>query len=191
MERGTTLFWALIVVLLGTAAFHGAKAERLRRELQTATATIATGDSVTLSKVLDGDTVLVTTSTGDTVTVRLVGVKAFDPNTRDEAGPIGQAAEQALARKLADRPIEVELAEPPKDSHGRTLATLLVNGEDAALALVREGMTLVYTRYPFPEMATYLKEQEVARAERRGLWADPRMVTRADGLAREWSTRRK
>ena len=75
---------------------------------------------------------------------------------------------------------------PARDKFGRILATLYVDDQDLALGLVRDGLAMVYTAFPFPQMQAYLREQAVARAERKGLWGDPAATARAEALGREW-----
>jgi diguanylate cyclase (GGDEF)-like protein/PAS domain S-box-containing protein len=82
---------------------------------------------------------------------------------------------------MADRPIRVLLNTTPKDKHGRYLATLFAD-EDIAIRLVRQGLVLVYTVYPFPAMQSYLQEQEQARAGRRGLWSNNTVAERTQCL---------
>jgi endonuclease YncB( thermonuclease family) len=53
--------------------------------------------------------------------------------------------------------------------------------------MVTEGQALVYTVYPFTGMQTYLQAQDDARRQKRGLWGDPSVVDRAEGLIREWA----
>lgn len=192
MGRGALFVWTLIALLLGASLFFGIGAERQRRSLQQADTSLATGEIVSLSSVIDGDTVLVTTEAGAPVTVRLLGVKSF-PSARDKdvTAVHGQAAEADLKRALEGQPIRVLLHTPPKDAHGRTLATLFVGGRDVGLDLISRGLSLTYTVYPFPSMPLYLREQEIARADRRGLWADPAAVARADALAASWKRERQ
>lgn len=186
MDRATVAFWLLIAALLSASGFFGVKAEQQRRELQQASGAVASGDFVRFVSALDGDTVLMATTAGENVTVRLVGIKTFDADPRDPVGAYGQQAVDGITRTLADRPVRVLLNDPPKDKKGRTLATLFVGESDVALSMVRDGTALVYTEFPFPAMALYLGEQRLAREERRGLWANEAAVNRADGLAKEW-----
>ena len=98
----------------------------------------------------------------------------------------GEAGKNALERALEDKPIRVLLGTPPKDKHGRALATLYVDDEDVGLRLVRTGHVLVYTAYPFPGMQRYLDAQAQAKSERKGLWADDAAAARAEALLAIW-----
>jgi endonuclease YncB( thermonuclease family) len=187
MDRFTISFWALIAVLLTTSLFYGVRAEQMRRSLRPGGGKLDNGDIVKLVKVLDGDTVMVAKNNEEGVTVRLVGIKAFDTKVeKDVASAFGQASQEALQRSMADRPVRVVLGTTPKDRYGRYLATLYADDQDLALKLVKQGLVLVYTVYPFPAMQFYLQEQELARAGRRGIWASDEMTDRALALGREW-----
>ena len=187
MDRGTRVFWGIVIVLTGAATYFGVRAEHVRRSVQRASAAVQTGDLVSFSQIVDGDTVLLKNAEGDGVTVRLVGVKAFDSAAaKDPTSAWGRGAAEALKKSLEAKPVRVMLATPPKDKHGRTLATLFVDDEDVAEKLIREGLVLVYTQYPFPAMHEYLHDQELARNEHKGLWGDPIAVQRAQLLVQEW-----
>lgn len=189
MDRGAKLFWSMILALLAASVFFGVSAERGRRAVQQATgATLATGDLVRLVTVVDGDTVVVAKGT-DTATVRIVGIKAFSPETgRDAAGGFGQTAVEAMRRILGDKPVRVLMHGTKKDTKDRHLASLFVDGEDVAVRLISDGAVLVYTVYPFPSMASYTTEQEKARAAQKGIWSNPAAAARADLLTKEWRT---
>lgn len=174
-------------MLLGASLYFGLNAESQRRASLRTRVSLSTGQIVRLERIIDGDTLTVQTEAGDTVPVRLLGIKSFssqgqkDPTTR-----YGAMAEAELERICGDKPIRVLLNDPPQDKHGRTLAQLYVDDEDIALSLVKEGLTLVYTVYPFAAMSFYLQEQAAAQADQRGLWRDPAIVRRAEWLIAEW-----
>ena len=187
MDRGAWIFWILIAGLVGASIFFVLGVERQRREVRSSEAKLESGEVVSLSEVVDGDTLVVSTASGSRVSVRLLGVKAFDTKLeKDVTATYGQAAVDALRRRLENKPIRVLLHTPPKDKYGRVIATLFVEERDVGLELVKEGFALAYTVYPFPTMQFYLREQELARADRRGLWSNPDAVLRADALAAEW-----
>jgi micrococcal nuclease len=187
MDRSTTLFWSLIVVLLSASLFFGMNAEQRRKSVQAGSGKIDSGDLVRLVKVIDGDSVQVGREGQEPVTVRLIGIKSFDAKVeKDAVTAFGQAAVEALKRMMSDRPVRVMLNATPKDKNGRYLATLFADDQDIALHLVRQGLVLVYTVYPFPAMQSYLQEQDQARAGRRGLWASTAASERALAMINEW-----
>lgn len=187
LDRATILFWTLVATLLGAAAFYGQQVWQFQAAQQQREVALASGDVVQLKTVVDGDTVIVAKD-GGLATVRLLGIKTFEAKVaKDDSAVHGRAAEDALRRLAADQPLRVLLNTPPKDRHGRTLATLYVGGEDIAMNLVARGHALAYTVYPFAQMSAYLQAQAAAKAQRLGLWADPAVVERAEGLIREWA----
>jgi endonuclease YncB( thermonuclease family) len=187
VERGTRIFWALIAILLGSALYFGSNAEARRRAVHKTTGTLATGDVVQLDRVIDGDSLVVTNPGGEKVSVRILGIKTFEPKpARDPAARFGKAAMEEIERTAREQPIRVMLHTTPEDKYGRAIATLFVGDKDLGLALVKKGLALVYTTHPFPSMPLYLTEQETAQAKQQGLWADAEIARRAELLAREW-----
>lgn len=187
MDRGTRVFWGLVVALLGASAYFGAHAEQRRRKVQESEASVSTGAVVRLARIVDGDTVVIQTADGGSVAVRILGVKSFSPaGDKDPTAHVGQNAVTALGKMLEDKPIRVLVNADPKDKHGRTIATLFVDNRDVGLEMIKQGLVLAYPVYPFPAMTIYLQEQEAARAARRGLWAEADVARRADLLLAEW-----
>jgi len=187
MDRTSLTFWSLIVLLLSVSLFYGVSAEKMRRNAQAGGGKIESGDLVRLVKVIDGDTVQVVREGQEPVTARLIGIKSFDAKVeKDVVTPFGQAAREAIQRIMTDKPVRVMLNASPKDKHGRYLATLYADDQDIALYLIRQGLVLVYTVYPFPAMQIYLQEQEQARAGRRGLWSNTAATERALAMMNEW-----
>lgn len=186
LDRRTLAFWCVIAALLSAAGWFSLGVARMRDD-GTRGARLETGDLVRLVRVIDGDTIAVSKDDEGGAVVRVLGIQAFESRIdRDRAAAFGRAAEEAIRRLVADRPMRVLLHSTPKDRQGRTLATLFVDADDLGLHLVGQGLALVYTPYPFPAMPVYLREQAHARQARVGLWADPEVVERADALAQRW-----
>ncbi|HBD09341.1 MAG TPA: hypothetical protein DCZ69_13880 [Syntrophobacteraceae bacterium] len=184
------LFWGCIGLLLGASLFYGVSAARVRQSVIKSEGKIDNGGIVSLVRVIDGDTVLVAQGDQKPVLVRILGIKAFDSSiAKDVAAPYGQATIDTLTRFLKDNPMRVLLHSTPRDRHGRYIATLYLDDQDVGLRLVKEGLVLVYTVYPFPAMSLYLQEQELARAGRRGFWANAEVTSRALALLNEWRGR--
>jgi endonuclease YncB( thermonuclease family) len=182
----------VVVTLLSAAIFFGTQAESRRQAVQQAAGGLENGDFVTLTSVLDGDTVLVKSASGEPITVRILGVKAFpSEGTHDGASAFGVAAVDALRRMLEGHSTRVILNEPKKDASGRTLATLYVNDQDVGLTILKEGLVLVYTAFPFPAMSLYLQAQDAVKEQKRGIWGNPVASHRAELLAREWRLEQK
>jgi micrococcal nuclease len=177
----------MLAALAGASAFFGVEGQGMRGALAQASATVSTGDLVKLVSVTDADSIIVRNPAGEDVSVRLLGIKALEGAPgKDSLTAHASVGKSALERALEDKPIRVLLGTPPKDKHGRTLATLYVDDEDVGLRLVRHGHVLVYTAYPFPGMQRYLDAQAEAKSERKGLWADDAAAARADALLAIW-----
>jgi micrococcal nuclease len=190
MDRSSGLFWGTIVVLLAAAVFYSAGAHREVLKGRKAAGKIESGGVVKLVRVVDGDSLIVVQEGEKPANVRILGIKSFDAKVeRDVITPYGQAAIDTLEKLMVDRPIRVMLDSAPKDRYGRYIATLYVDNQDLGLKLIKEGLALAYTVYPFPAMSLYLQEQELARAGRKGLWANKDVEARALVLINEWQRR--
>jgi micrococcal nuclease len=188
MDRITLSFWSLVLGLCCATAFFvsgivGQQATQQQRE-----AKLESGDLVQLVKVVDGDTVVVSKEGQNAATVRLLGIKTLESkHGKDEVAVYGRAAEEALKRLVGDRPLRVLLNTPPRDRHGRTLATLYAGDQDIGIGMVSQGHALVYSVYPFASMPVYLQAQVTARAKSLGLWGDPEVSAKAEAMINEWA----
>ncbi len=130
------------------------------------------GDDTTISRVIDGDTVVVEGGTR----VRLIGIDT--PETKDPRKPVqcfGQEA-SAHAESLIPAGTSIRLVYDVEraDRYGRTLAYLYRASDGLFInaALVRDGYAQVAT-YP-PNVAhtdTFVELQQQARAAGLGLWS--------------------
>lgn len=190
MTRPALVFWSLVALLFGASLWFGLGVEAERRALTRAQAALQTGDLVTLGKVIDGDTIQVRKDGEDAGIVRLLGIKSFSTRVeKDVAAEFGRAAEEELRRLAEGHSLRVLLHTLPKDRHGRTLATLYADEQDVGLELVRRGLAIVYSVYPFPSITLYAEEQARARTERRGLWAHPQAAGKAEALIKDFRKR--
>jgi micrococcal nuclease len=120
-----------------------------------------------VTRVFDGDTVLVVDAAGDPVTVRLNGIDA-----PEMCQPYGPAARKALEDMVLGKPV-VAL---PKghDDHGRTLAKLMRGSLDVGDRLVRDGHAWSY-RYR-DDKGPYVAQERMAYALYRGLHVDHQAI---------------
>jgi endonuclease YncB( thermonuclease family) len=187
MDRSTGLFWGTIAVLFAASLFYSFGAQREILKGRRAEGKIDNGSIVKMVRVVDGDTLVLIQEGEKPASVRILGIKSFDAKIeKDIVSPYSQAAIDTLERLMTDRPVRVMLNSTPKDRHGRYLATLYVENQDIGLRLIREGLVLAYTVYPFPAMSLYLQEQDLAQAGRKGLWANTDVTARALALIKEW-----
>ncbi|MGB1012944.1 MAG: thermonuclease family protein [Nannocystaceae bacterium] len=184
MERETRIFWTIIAILLGASLFWGLGAEARRRKAQHGdNVALKSGEHVTLLHVLTGDTLMARTEEGTRVVIHLLGVRALAPRRTRH----GSVAVEVLQNLVKDQPLRVLLPATGNDpASGRTVAELLVKDQNVGLMLIKQGLGIVDTRYPFPALSSYLDNQNKAREAHRGLWSDPEAIARADALARAW-----
>lgn len=116
----------------------------------------------------DGDTIIVLD--GDrTYKIRLQGIDA------PEAGQaFGDRSRQNLSDLAFGKQVEVESYK--RDRYGRTVAKVLLAGEDICLQQIKAGMAWHYKYYQNEQSVTdrelYATAEDEARAKGRGLWSD-------------------
>lgn len=128
------------------------------------------GTVVTVSRVVDGDTVEVNPAVDGIADIRLIGVDT--PETYGGTEPFGSEASAFTEEALSGQRIALEFDAERVDQYGRVLAYVwLEDGTMFNESLVREGYAQVAT---FPPNVKYtdrfLAAQEQARAEGGGLW---------------------
>ena len=127
----------------------------------------------TIVGVHDGDscTLLVGTTQHK---IRLEGI-----DTPELGQPFGTRAKQGLSKYVFSRQVTVHVS--GKDSYGRSLGTILVDGKNINLQLVTDGLAWHYKQYSNDRKLA--QAESSARRAKRGLWAD------ADAMA-PWQWRR-
>lgn len=138
----------------------------------TTDAALPPGEDATVSRVIDGDTVVIATGQ----TVRLIGIDT--PETKDPRKPVqclGVEAARRTAELLAvATPVRLVFDVERKDRFGRTLAYVYRRSDGLFVnaALVREGFAQVATFPPnVAHSEDFLALQREARNDSRGLWA--------------------
>lgn len=137
---------------------------------------LVTGDPVTVTRVVDGDTVHVVDAAGLDTTLRLIGLDS--PETKKPRTPVqcgGLAATAYAKDALLGKRVQL-VADPTQDTvdrYGRRLGYLrLADGTDYSTEAVRAGVARAYT-YDKPALedpAIQAAEAE-ARAAGRGGWS--------------------
>lgn len=121
--------------------------------------------SVTVSKVIDGDSLEVTRD-GSYFQVRLWGIDA----------PEWDQEFSADAKILCHQFVEgkkIEVQEKSTDTYGRTVALVLVDGLSLNEELIRRGMAWVHIRYCDEKICNFWRELEAeARLSHSGLWQE-------------------
>jgi micrococcal nuclease len=123
-----------------------------------------------VERIIDGDTVVL--DGGERV--RLIGVDTAEMG--DERAPVqafARASRRALGRLLRVQQVRLEYGRERTDRHDRTLAYLFTeDGRDINQAMIAEGWSHAFTRYPHPALDAHRDAEHDARASGRGLWAD-------------------
>jgi endonuclease YncB( thermonuclease family) len=122
---------------------------------------------VTITGIIDGDTVRARVADGRQIKIRIYGIDA--PERRQ---PYGQRATQAIKSLISGKRIEMEVMD--KDRYGRTVARLLANGQDVGGEMVAAGYAWVYPQFCrlLCICAEYESGEKSARDARLGLWQD-------------------
>lgn len=129
--------------------------------------TIAVEGRVT--RVLDGDSLLVVVAGNGTRGVRVAGIDA-----PEKGQPHADAARRALLGQLHERTVRVDVVKT--DAFGRLVGRVFVDDRDVGLAQLRAGLAWHFTRYD-ADLAPAVRRR-YARAERQaklrgiGLWRD-------------------
>lgn len=134
----------------------------------------------TVSWVHDGDTLKVS-GIGD---VRLLGIdtperkgskrdryleKQGVPASRQRE--IYRAAKEYNIHNIKGQRVSLVTEQPPRDKYGRLLAYVyLQDGSMLNRVLLEQGLAVVYKRFSFKMKEDFLKVEEQARHEKRGLW---------------------
>lgn len=110
---------------------------------------------------------------GDTLTLLSPGnvqtrIRLFQIDAPEKSQAFGQNAKASLSELVFGRTIDVRVE--TRDRYGRTVGTLLLEGNDINLEQVRRGMAWVYRQYA--KDPVYYKAEEQARQNHVGLWSE-------------------
>ena len=129
-------------------------------------------------RVIDGDTLKVKLATGQSATVRLIGIDTPETRKPGTAVQCGGADATARMKKLAisnGSGRRVTLTTDPTqdvvDTYGRLLAYVNAGGSDLGRSMVASGWAKVYVfKTDFRRVTTYRKAQASVKAAKRGVW---------------------
>jgi endonuclease YncB( thermonuclease family) len=117
--------------------------------------------------IADGDTVTVLDGNQQQHRIRLAGIDA------PELGqPFGQAARDTTGTLCFNRLVTVRVQDT--DRYGRLVGWIEADGQNVNHRLVHDGLAWHYQQYD--KSATLDELENDARANRRGLWSDPRAI---------------
>ena len=122
-----------------------------------------------VTKVMDGDTIIVTDDAGISHKIRLLGIDA--PESKQV---FGDEATAYLSKKLLNKILRV--AGSDKDRYGRLLGKLIYNSEDINLDLVAQGMAWHYKKYQntqaLKDQFLYSNAEIHASENKLGVWQE-------------------
>jgi len=142
-----------------------------------------TGETVTVTRVVDGDTFDISFSNGTSDTVRLLGVdtpEVYSEVSPEEFGGANKAcldtwadrASSFVERRVEGQNVRLEYDENEgrRGYYDRLLVYTYIDEVHLNYQLVRQGYGRVYTNSEFTKKARFLDAQDEARAQERGLW---------------------
>ena len=118
----------------------------------------------TVIGISDGDTLTVLNESKQQIKIRLSEIDA--PEKRQ---PFGTRSKQSLSDLCFGK--QAEIIPKAIDRYKRTVAKVKCEGVDANVEQVSRGMAWAYNQY-VKDYSLFIL-QNVARAKKRGLWADP------------------
>lgn len=138
---------------------------------QTASGLASRGQLVSVSRVVDGDTIEVSPAVNGIQDVRLIGVDT--PETYGGEEPLGPQASAFTKGALTGQQVALELGTERIDPYGRVLAYVWTSeGNMFNSQLARNGLAQVATFPPNTKyVSTFEALQQQARAENRGIWS--------------------
>jgi micrococcal nuclease len=120
--------------------------------------------------IADGDTIDASRD-GATIRIRLEGIDCPEQNQ-----PFAEEAKAFTARLIAGK--TVAIVEKEKDTYGRTVARVFVDGRDVSVELLKAGLATHYKKYNSDWLLAALQEE--AKAERAGMWASSTTIPPAE-----------
>lgn len=128
---------------------------------------------VAVDRVVDGDTLWITTTTGQSEKVRILGIDT--PELSPPAECWSSEATAALSQALSEEDVAVELIADPmaddRDQYGRLLRYVEVDQVDVGLRLVEQGHAYLYRDADnLTRTAAYQDARATAQDRQAGLW---------------------
>lgn len=131
--------------------------------------------TVTVDRVVDGDTIEISPAINGKEDVRLIGVDT--PETVDPGEPVqpfGPQASRFTKRQLEGKRVTLEFGQERVDQFDRLLAYVRLNNTIFNETLLRQGYAQLYTVAPNDKYEdSFRQAQQQARSADRGLWGLP------------------
>jgi micrococcal nuclease len=124
-----------------------------------------------VSRVVDGDTIIVNKGTTK-LTIRLVGIDAPEvSHAKNLPGqPFSQQSTKHLAGLVLNKTVDIKSYGP--DRYGRALGEVFLDGNNINIEMVKSGLAEVYRGTPAKgqNMEPYWMAEEEARKTGKGMW---------------------
>ena len=122
-----------------------------------------------VTKVTDGDSILVTATNGKKMNIRLYGVDA--PEVGKPEQPYGKNAQRALEEMVANKHVRLEIMAVNK---GKSTVAIVWTVENIVnKEMLKHGWAWAYRKELESSYASeYIDLEDQARKERRGLWEE-------------------
>lgn len=141
---------------------------------------ILKSEEVIVSRVVDGDTIIVTNAEGKDERVRILNIdtpESVHPTEPEQK--FGREASDFAKEYLEGQKVEIERGNPEKDKYGRTLAYIFVDGVNFNRLMLEEGYARI--AYVNGSNTKYLDEfkqaENKAKKQKKNIWSIPGYVT--------------
>lgn len=137
------------------------------------TAYAETEQNITVSRIIDGDTIEVVIN-DNKESIRIIGIDT--PETVHPSKPVecfGKEASAKMKELLAGGVINlVKNPAEERDKYDRLLRYVEIDSEDIGAIMIRDGLAFSYKAYPHPRLDHYNELEREANEANRGLWGD-------------------
>lgn len=132
----------------------------------------ANGETYTVKRVIDGDTIIVGKSGQEDERVRLIGVdtpETVKPNTPVQ--PYGKEASDFTKKHLTNQQVTLEYDKEKTDRYGRTLAFVWLDDEMFNVVLAKEGLARAKFYAPNDKYRSLIEQaQKEAQDKQLNIW---------------------
>lgn len=183
-----SFFWIFSILFFALSLFFTVNVFLFKNRLNISAKglEVTSGQKVLVIKVIDGDEASVKFDNKQFV-VRIQGISSFNPTINDPyVQNVTQSALTYLEKTILNREVTLVFEKFLQDDQNRLIAYLHLENRDVGLDMVDNGLTLVYTKYPFSRMAEYLRHENGAMAAKQGLWGNPVVANRSIQLKQIW-----
>jgi micrococcal nuclease len=127
----------------------------------------------TVTRVSDGDSVIVVTAEETKLRTRLYGIDAPEVRHGKKVGqPFGEDAKRALSEMILGKKVRLEIIDI--DRYRRMVGIVYLDGKNINEEMVRLGLAWAYRRYlDAPYASEFIGAEQEAREKGLGLWQEP------------------